>query len=209
MQSWSLAAVRPVDDRPSASEGRGRFLPHRALAPLLDCRALPTNDDPALISVERAYRDYGGYVATIALRLMGRDADVDDVVHDVFLAAASHLHQLRDARALKWWLKTTTVRAARQRLRRRKLVSLFKLARGDDDYPEIVAAGATAEDGVLLARIYRLLDEVSADDRLAWTLQYIQGEQLEDVAAICGCSLTTAKRRIAAVRDHLRAALDP
>jgi RNA polymerase sigma-70 factor (ECF subfamily) len=55
----------------------------------------------------------------------------------------------------------------------------------------------------LLARIYRTLDEIAPDSRVAWILRYVEGERLEDVADACGCSLATAKRRIASAQELL------
>jgi RNA polymerase sigma-70 factor (ECF subfamily) len=50
-------------------------------------------------------------------------------------------------------------------------------------------------------------------ERIAWSLRTIEGLTLPAVAAACGCSLATAKRRIAAARaaiaDHVGEALTP
>ena len=56
---------------------------------------------------------------------------------------------------------------------------------------------ASPEERVLLSRVYTVLDELPAKERVAWTLRYLEGERLEDVAKLCGCSLATAKRWIA------------
>ena len=40
-------------------------------------------------------------------------------------------------------------------------------------------------------------------NRVAWTLNYVEGETLEEVARLCGCSLATAKRRIAAAQRFI------
>ena len=37
-------------------------------------------------ALEAVFRDYSRYVASIALRLLGRDQDVDDIVQDVSAA---------------------------------------------------------------------------------------------------------------------------
>ena len=65
------------------------------------------------------------------------------------------------------------------------------------------ATGVTAEQRALLARIYRTLDEIDDRSRIAWILRHVEGERLEDVADACGCSLATAKRRIAAAQARL------
>ena len=56
---------------------------------------------------------------------------------------------------------------------------------------------------MLLTRIYRALDEIDPKSRIAWILRNVEGEQLEDVADACGCSLATAKRRITATQELL------
>lgn len=155
-------------------------------------------------SLDLLFRSYSGYVAAIALRLLGRDDEVDDVVQDVFLGAYKGIAQLRDAAAVKGWLATVTVRIARRKLRMRKVKSFLRL---DDDpqYENIPAPGATAEQRVLLKRVYAILDELPVNERLAWTLRHVEREQLEDVARLCDCSLATAKRRIFAAQAAIDA----
>jgi RNA polymerase sigma-70 factor (ECF subfamily) len=46
------------------------------------------------------------------------------------------------------------------------------------------------------------------EHRVAWTLRYVEGEKLERVAEHCGCSLATAKRRIAAAHAKIQSELE-
>ncbi len=145
--------------------------------------------------LDDVFRRYSPYVAAIALRLLGRDDEVDDVVQDVFLEAVRGIHSIRDAGAVKGWLATVTVRVVRRRLRMRRLKAMF----GFDDVTYIdepVAPGASADQRALLSRVYGVLDHMAVEPRIAWVLRHIEGEKLEDVAALTGCSLATAKRRI-------------
>lgn len=150
---------------------------------------------------EDVYRDYSGYVAALAYRILGRDAEVEDVVQDVFLAAVSGLHRLRDPGALKGWLASATVNVASRRLRRRKLLSVFGLDTPSDE--EVSAPGANPEEKALLSQVYFALDELPVNDRIAWVLRHVEGESLERVAELCGCSLATAKRRITAAQEEI------
>lgn len=168
-----------------------------------DADASPRSVVPAPItSIESLYRSHASYVAGIALRLLGRDAEVDDVVQDVFLSAWKGIGALRDPGAVKGWLATVTVRVARRKLRMRRVKQFFRF---DDDpqYENVPAPGASADERVLLAKIYALLDGLPVEQRLAWTLRYVERRQLEDVAKICGCSLATVKRRISAAQSTL------
>ena len=157
-------------------------------------------------TLDEAFRAYAPYVAAIAFRLLGRDHEVDDVVQDVFLAAHRGLATLRDPEAVKGWLATVTVRVARRRLWLRKFRSFLRL---DDApaYADVASSGASPEQKALLARVYVLLDALPVEQRVAWVLRHVEGEELSGVASACACSLATAKRRIAAASDAIERAM--
>ena len=73
------------------------------------------------------FKRYASYVATIGIRLLGRDDELDDLVQEVFIEAYRGLHQLRSPDAVKAWLARITVRRATRRLRRRRLRAFFSL----------------------------------------------------------------------------------
>ena len=68
---------------------------------------------------------------------------------------------------------------------------------------ELKSDGVSAEDRVLLANVYRVLDRVPTAERVAWSLRYVEGVALDEVARLCECSLATAKRRIAAAQAQI------
>ena len=47
-----------------------------------------------------------------------------------------------------------------------------------------------------LRAVYVILDETAPEDRAAFTLRYLEGMELTEVAEACGCSLATVKRRV-------------
>lgn len=161
-------------------------------------RVLPP---PVPDPVDTLFRSHSRYVAAIALRLLGREDEVDDVVQEVFMAALGRLAGLREPEALRGWLATITVRTVLGRLRRRRVRALLWLDHAPD-YTEI-SRSANPEEAALVAQVYRLLDQIPVQERLAWTLRRVQGESLERVAELCGCSLATVKRRIAAAQSRL------
>src|SRR5690242_5658768 len=96
----------------------------QVVAPL----AQPSDElEGALFGPDYAFRRYGAYVAAIALRLLGRDDEVDDVVQEVFLAAVKGLVALRDEGALRAWLASVTVRVVRRKLKLRRVRAFFGL----------------------------------------------------------------------------------
>lgn len=153
--------------------------------------------------LEEIFRTYAPYVAAIGLRMLGRKDEVDDLVQDVFLAAARGLKGLRDPGTTKAWLATVAVRIARRRLRLRH-VRMFLSLEATPEYSEVADEAASPEQRAMLGRLYRRLDELPVEDRLAWTLRYIEGERLPAVALLCGCSLATAKRRVTRAHEAIR-----
>lgn len=155
------------------------------------------------LTFEQIYRRYSRYVAAVVLRLDPGVSDLDDVVQDVFLAAASGLRRLRDPNATKGWLASTAVHMVRRRLRLRRMWRWLGL--GEDDRPPapLIDAGSNPLDRLLLAAVYRVLDGMPVDDRVAFVLHCIEGETLEAVARICGCSLATTKRRVARAQQAI------
>ena len=148
----------------------------------------PTLDD--------VYRQYCRYVGAVILRLQGRSAEVDDLIQDVFVEAAAGIGRLREPEAIKGWLATIAVRTVRRRLRARRAWRFLGLDR-DAAETVLVDPKASAADRVLLRSVYKVLDEMPVDNRLAFTLHIIEGETMEVVAKLCGCTLATAKRRVA------------
>jgi RNA polymerase sigma-70 factor (ECF subfamily) len=191
--------------RPPAPLLFGIVLQEDAMAQPALQRVIPTIAERTP-SVEEAFRTYAPYVAAVARRLIGRDQELEDIVQDVFLASVRALPQLAHPEAIKGMLATITVRVSTRQLRRRRAWAMLGL---DDipDYLEVAAPAIDPERRALLARVYALLDKLPATTRVAWALRHIQGERLEDVARLCGCSLATAKRRISQAHLFIEGAL--
>jgi RNA polymerase sigma-70 factor, ECF subfamily len=154
-------------------------------------------------ALDQAFRAHAPQVATMALRILGRHEEADDLVQDVFMKAGKWLAKLDDPSAVRAWLMKVTVRLAWRRLRMRH----WRVALGFDgsyDYAEVAGQGRVSpEDAAFLAEVYRILDRMPAGERLAWSLRHVDGERLEDVAERCACSLATAKRWIAAAQARI------
>jgi RNA polymerase sigma-70 factor (ECF subfamily) len=186
--------VGPTEEEVQAAEDVESAPRHSGVSP-----------QPATLDLDGLFRRYAPYVAAIAHRLLGREEDVDDTIQEVFVAAVRGIHAVRDPAAIRGWLARVTVRVARQRLRKRRV----RVFLGLDEpvvYDTVVDQGASPEQRTLLARVYKILDGMPANQRIAWSLRHIEGEPLESVASLSGCSLATAKRRIAAAAERLEAA---
>jgi RNA polymerase sigma-70 factor (ECF subfamily) len=160
---------------------------------------------PASLDPELVYRRFAPYVAATAHRLLGRDEEVDDTVQEVFVIAVRGLKKVRDPEAVKGWLACIAVRVVRRRLRWRRARRMVGL--DTVHLPSLVDRSASPEKQALLLQVFDALDGLATSERLAWSLRYLQQEKLEDVAQQCGCSLATAKRRIAAASRKMEEVL--
>jgi RNA polymerase sigma-70 factor, ECF subfamily len=165
----------------------------------------PALDRP--LTLDAAFRAHAGFVASVALRVLGRPAEVDDLVQDVFLRILPRLGELRDPTAVRAWLAVITARLARRRLRSRRWKIWLGIG-GDDDYTQLADGAASPQDRALLGEMYRALDRLPVHHRLAWTLRHAEGLELAAVAAACDCSLATVKRWIGAAEAALRKEID-
>jgi RNA polymerase sigma-70 factor, ECF subfamily len=166
---------------------------------------LPIADtDAALVAALRAGRPdagrklferYGRDIERVLFRVLGPDTELPDLLHDVFLAGLTSIDQVREPSALRGWLTGIAVRKARKcivKRRRWRIIQFF----APTDMPEGEARVAPLEVSEALRCTYEVLDRLPPDERLAFALRHIDGMELTTVAAACGVSLATIKRRL-------------
>lgn len=170
-----------------------RIVLDRADEPAPGASALPTGAD----AFDAMYLRYAPYVAAVGIRLLGRDDEVEDLVQDVFVQVMRSLGQLREAGAFKGWLAQITVRAATRRLRQRNLRRALLGAPAEAHYEALCASSSTPEERALVAQVYAVLDTLPATWRVIWVLRHVEGESLQAIAALVGCSMSTVQRRLA------------
>jgi RNA polymerase sigma-70 factor (ECF subfamily) len=151
------------------------------------------------LTFDEVFRRYAPYVGAIVLQLIGRPGDVDDVVQDVFIQAHRGLPKLRDPAAVRPWLRRIAVRRARRWLRTRWVRRWFRES-DVDAHVEVTDPAASPEERAQVAHVYRMLDRMPRDERLVWVLRYVEGETLESVAELLGCSVSTVQRRLRAAQ---------
>lgn len=153
---------------------------------------------------ETLYRRHSPYVMALGVRVQGNPSDIEDIVHDAFLRAHDRLEDLRDGSSFRPWLASMVVSLVRSRLRRRRMLSVLGLSTADPiDLDSLVTRDAGPEVRAQIAQVYGVLQKAPVDHGICWTLRYIEGRKLEDVAEMAKCSLATAKRRIAAIQEKI------
>lgn len=195
----SVAAANVVcsDSQVAAAPGEGLDL---------DVPGGPSPAAERRLRLDDLFKEHGSYVARLAFRLLGREEEVDDIVQDVFITLFRNLEKIRQSESIRAWLGTTTVRTVRRRLRLRRIG--FLLRRQDHADPvDLQGQGASGEDRAALWKVHAALKKVAINNRIAWVFRYLEQESIDDVARLCGCSRSTAKRRIADAHRVVRRAL--
>jgi RNA polymerase sigma-70 factor (ECF subfamily) len=140
-------------------------------------------------------------IARTLARLVGTDPDLPDLLNEVFLRAVDRIDRVTEPTGLRLWLTSIAVTTAREHLRRRarrRWLTLFSPA-DIEEQAELGACEAplaSPEIRETVCRLYRVLSTLSTDDRLVFTLRYIEQMELTRVASACDTSLSTVKRRL-------------
>lgn len=136
------------------------------------------------------YRRFSPLVIATARRRLGGSSDVNDVVQDTFMIVFAKLPHLQTPGAVRGWIRRIAINCAHRRFRRDRLVDT-----DDAAVAQHASTDASPEHQAELALIVRAL-RMPLRLRLPWVLRHVVGATLEDVAAACGWSLATVKRRL-------------
>lgn len=158
--------------------------------------------DRALGGEDRAfdmlYERHAQFVASVIFRV-GQHADVDDVVQETFIIAFQQLNTLTNVGALRGWLARIALSRVYRRSRLNRLWRLFRSPQEERvTLGTLAAHEASPEARMQLRRLDSAVQTLPPKERQAWTLRFVLGCTLEEVAQGCGCSLATVKRRLAA-----------
>jgi RNA polymerase sigma-70 factor (ECF subfamily) len=146
------------------------------------------------------YDRYAGIVNALALRILRRSADAEDVVQEVFVQVWRQAARFDASRGTpEAWLFTITRTRALDRLRRVVAAQAVSMT------PPPVAA-PVIEHGLA---VRRALEELPPDQRAALELAYYEGLTQSEIAARLGQPLGTVKTRIRTAMIRLRETLEP
>lgn len=168
---------------------------------------------------------YADMVYATAVRLLGNEAEAEDVAQTVFLKAFERFGQLAASPAVGGWLKTVTTNACLNHLaRHRRRFSLFSELASDvagDDAPmsenDVLDSVASVspfdvERADALERLERALASLPAHQRVPLVLFHLEGQSYQEIASALGVSLAKVKtdmhRGRLALRRQLTTAME-
>ena len=164
----------------------------------------PRPDDPELVrglcageawAATAVWNAYSARVFRVAARVLGSDSDAEDLTQDVFARVFSGIGSLRDPSALGSFVFSVALRMVKRELQRRRVRRVLRLS-DTGSLPEYPVDAPDSEARDALARLYTILDQLSAEERTAFVLRYMEAMSLPDIATAMNLSLATVKRRL-------------
>jgi RNA polymerase sigma-70 factor (ECF subfamily) len=162
-------------------------------------------------TLDIVYRAHAPVVARWAAHLGGPSADVEDLVHEIFLVVRRRLPEFRGDAKVTTWLYRITERVVRDWRRKDRLRRLIRRVRRDDVEDALTVAALTpaesAEQRQARALVYAALDRLPEKYRQVLILFELEELSGEEVAAMTGLKLATVWVRLHRARQYFLPAL--
>lgn len=168
--------------------------------------ALCRGDSDALT---RLYREHHEPVRALVRRLLSLSSDVEDIVHEVFVAAPAAFRNYRGEGTVRSFLFTMSVHYVRRHVRgstrRRGWLERLHLVptREPPTQPDV-----HSERRQLAERIRAALDTLSFDHRAAVVLCEVEELSSVEAASVLGVPESTVRTRLHYAKKKLRACLE-
>lgn len=156
------------------------------------------------LSAAEIFKEHGAFVLRLLRRLGVPDADLDDVVQDVFVIVHRSLDRYEERNHLRAWLYRIAVREASRHRRARP-------PQGTIDVEELTAAPSAgpeerAQQSEARADFERLLSVLDDERRAVFVLYEVEELSMEEVVDVVGCPLATGYSRLRSARKLVLAA---
>lgn len=163
-------------------------------------------------AVRLVWSTHRRWVAAVLLAHKPREADVEDLLQEVAVAFVKTIGELRDGAALKPWLRTVAINAARaagrkSRLRKRE-VEVVREAGDEASNPAISAPAEAASGHEEASRLMELARRLPEGYREPLLLRCVRGMSYQQIGALMALPETTIETRIARGRRMLRELAD-
>lgn len=155
-------------------------------------------------AVAHLFERHGARVRRVLRSVLGpSESEIEDLVHEVFVRALENIGSLERHDRLENWLVGIAVFVAREFIRRRTRSRFFPLF-ADVPEPEVNRVPEHVTEAV--RDTFSVLDKLPADERIVFSLRFIEGLDLAAVALVCDVSLSTTKRRLRDAETRFRGA---
>ncbi len=150
----------------------------------------------SMAALSTAYDRYAAVVFTAALRLLGVEADAEDVTHDVFVSLPRLVRSFEGRGSFEGWLRTIAIRSAALRLRKeRRWGSISHLLQQITPAPAREPAADIDLD--------RALARLTPGLRAVFVLHEIEGRPHDEIATLLGITRSASLVRLHRAKRQL------
>jgi RNA polymerase sigma-70 factor (ECF subfamily) len=157
---------------------------------------------------EELYRQHSGRLFSLAVRMLGNQADAEDQLQEIFLSAHRKLESFRGEAALGTWLYRLAMNQLLDYVRS-SAARTGQLTDGLDDATVLAdAAGHRLADRTIeRIDLERALTELPEGCRAAFLLHDVEGLEHKEVSDVLGIAEGTSKSQVHKARLRLRGLL--
>lgn len=183
----------------------------------------PVSDEALIKAAQRGDREAAAWlyhrhvekVHRICYRIVLDRSQVQDCVQEVWLKVFRGLDRFRSGRSFVAWLNTVTVNTAIDYYR--KWMKQKSHLGVNQDQVEALAADQQSEshpldEALVQRKIQEALEEISVNQRAAFTLRYFEEMPTAEIARVMGCAEGTVRvhirRSLLALRERLTGKLN-
>jgi RNA polymerase sigma-70 factor (ECF subfamily) len=153
-------------------------------------------------AIAETWQRFAPMVLMTAARALGSKTEAEDVCQEVFCRVFRKAATLREPESLRSFVYSFAIRVLRAELRRRRVRGWFPFL-GLEPPPDVIFGASDFESRDLLAKLYALLDRLTARDRLVFVLRRMESMTVHEIATAMDISVSTVKRSMAYASSRL------
>jgi RNA polymerase sigma-70 factor, ECF subfamily len=193
----------------------GDASPHSPFGPLISSLFMPLRLDAMKVRKEAEsldlstiHTEHADFVWLTLQRLGVRDADVEDVLQEVFVVVHRRLHTFDGSARMTTWLFGICVRVAAAYRRRayfrreQAMAQIPEQATAEEASPEAAAQGREARE-----RLHAVIESMDLEARALFVMFEIDEVSCEEIAEMLGVPLGTVYSRLHAARQAFQKSL--
>lgn len=151
---------------------------------------------------QKLYSQYARAMYNICLRMMGNEADAEDMLQNAFVDVFLKIDSYRGDATIGAWIKRIVINTCINHLKKRRLDT----TEWDDTIGDLPAESSYDEDrdSLNVERIKRAMDELPDGYRTVFSLYLIEGYDHKEIADIMGVTEATSKSQYSRAKQKMR-----
>lgn len=150
------------------------------------------------------FRNHRSIVTAIAYRMLGPNADLEDVVQDVFLQVHRSLPDFRNQAKFSTWLHRVAVNVVLMTRRRAKSRPTYVHEEAARHEPvDVPTPDQSVARSRRLEAFHGMLDKLSDKKRTVFVLHELEGMAPAEIAEVVDCPVLTVRTRLFYARKEL------